>query len=40
MISSNLAPLIRSFDKYSYKFDKHNKFIMTNDYNLDSEKIN
>lgn len=39
MISSNLVPLFRSFDKHSYKFAKHNKFLITNDFNLDNEKL-
>ena len=32
MLSTNLAPLVRVFDKYSYKFASHNKFVMTNEF--------
>ncbi|EAR82497.1 metallo-beta-lactamase domain protein (macronuclear) [Tetrahymena thermophila SB210] len=39
LLSSNLLPLVRSFDKYSYRFSKNNKFIITNDYNIEEQKL-
>lgn len=32
MLSTNLAPLVRVFNKYSYQFASHNKFVMTNEF--------
>jgi hypothetical protein len=32
MIPSNLAPLVRVFDKYSYKTAAHNKWIIINNF--------
>lgn len=37
IVPFNVAPLIRSFDKHSYSFGKHNRFIFAN--NLTREEL-